>query len=375
MIGRGLIVITVAVYLVGVACALLPNAATDGAASAGGATAFAQSAPAAKVNGHLAGLPYRSIGMQIQRVDWIEEYKQSIDEIADVGADTVLLVVDTRQENGSSSRIYLDLRMTPTVDHLKDLVGRAKQRGLRVILMPVVLLDNPRGNEWRGTIKPESWDEWWDSYRSMITHYAWVCQSNGVDVLVVGSELVSTEDKDDEWAKTIAAIRKVFKGHLTYSSNWDHYTSVSFWGQLDLIGMNSYWKLGPDHNVSVDQIVQNWKAIQHGHAGKYKGLLEFVKKKGKPLMFLEVGWCSLANMAHEPWDYTKTSEPLDLELQRKLYEGFFKVWHGNPLLGGFSVWEWTPGEGGPDHRGYTPENKPAEQVLREWLSKPRWKVK
>src|SRR4051812_38903872 len=35
------------------------------------------------------GLPYRCVGMQLQRVDWMDKYKQSIDEIASVGADTV----------------------------------------------------------------------------------------------------------------------------------------------------------------------------------------------------------------------------------------------------------------------------------------------
>ena len=66
---------------------------------------------------------------------------------------------------------------------------------------------------------------------------------------------------------------------------------------------------------------------------------------------------------------------MDLELQRKLYEAFFKSWYGNPYLGGFMIWEWTPGDGGPNDKGYTPENKPAEAVLREWLARPRWQVK
>ena len=56
--------------------------------------------------------------MQIQRVDWIDKYKKSIDEIAAIGADTVKFVVDARQENGKSSRIYLDMRMTPTPEQL-----------------------------------------------------------------------------------------------------------------------------------------------------------------------------------------------------------------------------------------------------------------
>jgi hypothetical protein len=165
-------------------------------------------------------------------------------------------------------------------------------------------------------------------------------------------------------------VRKIFKGRLTYSSNWDHYREVKFWDQLDLIGMNSYWKFGKERGFpshpNVEQIQQRWSQIQ-------EDLLPFVRKTGKPLLFLEIGWFSQENVAYEPWDYTQDL-PVDLEMQRRLYEGFFRSWWGKPDLGGFSIWEWTPGNGGPEDGGYTPENKPAEHVLREWLAKPRWKV-
>lgn len=320
------------------------------------------------------GLPYRCVGMQIQRVDWMDKYKQSIDEIAAVGADTVKFVVDSRQENGSSSRIYLDLRMTPTPEALADLIRYAKSKNLRVVLMPIVLLDKPRGGEWRGQIKPESWDLWWESYREMLTHFAWIAQGNGVDVLVIGSELVSTEPRADDWRATIRKVREVFKGKLTYSANWDHYSGIEFWDQLDLIGMNSYWTLGKDRNASVEEIKTSWVDIK-------KNVLGFVAKKDKPLMFLEVGWCSMSNAAKDPWDYT-TGDPVDEALQKRLYQGFFESWYGEPLLGGFSIWEWSPTPDANDEnaveaveRGYTPEGKPAEQVLREWLAKPAWGVK
>ena len=320
------------------------------------------------------GLPYRAIGIQVQRMDWMDKYKQSIDEIAAVGADTVKFVIDTRQENGSSSRIYLDMRMTPTPDMLADLIKHAKSRNLRVILMPIVLLDKPRGGEWRGQIKPESWNTWWESYREMLIHFSWIAQGNGVDVLVIGSELVSTEPKTEEWRETIRKVREVFKGKLTYSANWDHYSGIEFWDQLDLIGMNSYWTLGKDKNASVEEIKTSWTKIK-------KDVLGFVAKKDKPLMFLEVGWCSMSNAATDPWDYT-TGDPVDYDLQKRLYEGFFQSWYGEPLLGGFSIWEWSPTPDASDDkareelsRGYTPEGKPAEKVLREWLAKPAWGVK
>jgi hypothetical protein len=92
-------------------------------------------------------------------------------------------------------------------------------------------------------------------------------------------------------------------------------------------------------------------------------------------MFLEIGWFSQANTAREPWNYTDPAQPLDLELQKKLYQAFFESWWGKPYLGGFSIWEWPPNSGGADDKGYTPEGKPAADVLKQWLAKGRWEVK
>src|SRR5262249_17321527 len=158
---------------------------------------------------------------------------------------------------------------------------------------------------------PDDWegpDGWFESYRAMLTHFAWIAEQNKVDVMSVGSELVSTENKLSEWKKTIKKVREIYHGRLTYSANWDHYTSIRFWDQLDLIGMNSYYKLGDDRNVSVDEVVRRWKEIQGD-------LLSFQQQVGKPILFLEIGWCGLANAADEPWDYTRTELDRDDELQ------------------------------------------------------------
>jgi len=407
MIGRGVIVAAVAVYLAVVGCVMWPadhtprasvgtvtESATETAVGTGSGNA--ESLPAERDAGRdpagqsnslatpnadgprpigeraaapgRSGLPYCGVAMQIQRIDLINEYEKSIDEIAALGADTVSIVVDARQENGSSSRIFIDVRMTPTPEQLLELIRHAKAKKLRVVLMPIVLLDNPRGNEWRGTIRPDNWNEWWDSYRQMMHHYSWIAQAGGVDLLVVGSELVSTESRAEEWTRTIRQVRREFKGQLTYSANWDHYNRIPFWDQLDLMGMNSYYKLGNDHRVAVEEVTRRWKEIQGD-------LLSFQRRIAKPLILLEAGWCSMSNAAHEPWDYTRTDQPVDVELQRKLYEGFYRAWWGNPSLGGFMMWEWPPGDGGTKDRGYTPEDKPAERVMRDWLAKPRWQVR
>ena len=375
MWSKSLIFTAVGVYLLVVGCAVWPPESTRaGGSTSGGAgdDGTVDPSPPAYRSQKLTGLPYRGVAMQIQSMHSMDAYHKNVDEIAAIGADTLSIVVDCRQENGSSSRIFMDLRMTPGPAELAKLIKHAKDRNLRVVLMPIVLLDNPRGNEWRGAINPESWEGWFESYRAMMAHYAEVAEQNKVDVFVVGSELVSSETKLSEWTKTIRSIRKTYKGQITYSSNWDHYRAVPFWDQLDLIGMNSYWNLGKvgDRTLSRREITpatvkQRWTEIQ-------EDLFSFTRSIGKPLILLEVGWCSVSNAAHEPWDYTQATVGLDPDLQRILYEGFFQSWWGNANLGGFMIWEWTPCEGGPRDRGYSPEGKPAEKVMREWFKK-EWK--
>lgn len=363
--GRSLLVLAAALYLAAAGCGVWSDSKQPAKPSETESTA-----PGVAFKPNLEGLPYRGAALQLQfqYVKKLDEYKKAIDGIAADGFDTIELVVSARQENGTSTRIFLDMRQTPTPEQLAELIRHAQSKKLRVLLMPIVLLEAPRGSEWRGTLKPESWSDWFDSYREMEYHYATIAEANHIDLLVVGSELVSAEAHEAEWDKTIKGVRERFKGKLTYSSNWDHYTSVPFWNRLDVIGMNSYWKLGDNRDVAVEEIQARWKNIQ-------KDLIDFSNKQGKPILLLEVGWCSLANAAHEPWDYTRGDLAQDPDLQRKLYEGFFRSWYGNPNLAGFMIWEWALGDVPPGDKGYSPQGKAAEKVLTEWLAKGPWEVK
>lgn len=376
MFGRGLVFAALLLWAGITGSLLLRGSPSASASGTGTASPFVTPeataeniAASAAINKSWTGLPLRSIGMELQRVDWMEtEYVKSVDQIAALGFDTVLFVVDPRQENGTSNRIYMDVRMTPGPEALQKLIRHAKSRGLRVMLMPIVLLDSPKDeSEWRGNISPQSWPKWWESYREMANHYAWIAEGTGVDLLIIGSELISTENKTDEWRRVISGVREVYHGRITYSSNWDHYTAVKFWDALDVIGINAYWSLdrGKKDECTLDDIRVAWRDIQ-------ADLLPFAAKQHKPIVMVEAGWCSLANAADEPWDYTKKSLSRDTDLQKRLYQGFFETWYGHPQLGGFSMWEWTVED--PDGKGYSPHGKPAEKVLDEYLALPLWKI-
>jgi hypothetical protein len=122
------------------------------------------------------GMPFVSVTMEIQRLDWIDKYKKSIDEIASLGADTGSSWWTRARKNGASARINLDLRMTPTVEQLTiyppreiekapchpDAHRAARQTaGGRVARKITPSTDNG------------GWTEWFNSYRELLTHFAY----------------------------------------------------------------------------------------------------------------------------------------------------------------------------------------------------------
>lgn len=290
-------------------------------------------------------------------------YSPLFREAAGLGANSMLISPAAYMEHAKSQAIWIDARKVPAHDEFVALLKHARKLGLRVILMPTVLLSHPRGSEWRGVIEPPEWDDWWRQYRDFVKHFATIARDGEVDTLMIGSELVSTEKQTDEWQKTIVVARSIFSGKLGYSANWDHYEPVKFWDKLDYIGMTSYYTLAEKKNPTIDEIVRHWTPIR-------EKITRWQKTINKPLILTEVGWCSQEGAGTAPWNYYQNQKATaeGHEEQRRLYEAFLKVWDGTPGLAGVVWWEWTAGEGGASDYGYCPRNKPAERILRTWFS-------
>lgn len=293
----------------------------------------------------------------------LETYEPLLREVAELGANTVLLTTPAYMEHARSQSVYLDLRKVPPPADYQAIVRKARDLGLRPFIMPMVLLRNPRGSEWRGVIEPPDWDDWWQQYTEVVTYFADIAREAGAEGLLVGSELVSTEKYTRRWEEVIARARKHFHGgKLGYSANWDHYRPIEFWDKLDFVGMTSYNKLAEARNPTVEEIVARWEPIK-------RDVLAWQRSVGKPILMTEVGWCSQEGAAMAPWNYyqNQVATPAGHEEQRNLYEAFIRVWSDVPELMGTIWWEWDRSPGGADDFGYTPRGKPAEKVLREYF--------
>ena len=119
-----------------------------------GGAALITSAPRRPVSA-LAGVPYHGMSWQVHySATAVEQAKVLLREIADLGADTVMISNPGYQEHAGSDSFKIDPVVTPSREQWLEIFKIAHDNGLRVILMPIILLSDPRGNEWRGVISP-----------------------------------------------------------------------------------------------------------------------------------------------------------------------------------------------------------------------------
>src|ERR1700684_1448531 len=112
----------------------------------------------------------------------------------------------------------------------------------------------------------------------MIVAMAQRAQANGAASLSIGAELDQLTGPAylSYWTDIITSVRAVFSGKLTYSSEWDDNispwqgqhgltagtgdltTQVSFWSQLDYLGIDAYPPISNAANPTVAQLVTGW---------------------------------------------------------------------------------------------------------------------
>ncbi len=309
--------------------------------------------------------PILGFALNAHHISNLDLYLTSVDRIAETGANALILVTPMFQEHIDSTEIrYLPGRC-PTDAQLLAILERGHSRGLQTTLLPIVLIEAPRHKEWRGLIAPTDWDAWWASYQRFISRFVALAKAAEVDMLVVGSELNSTEDQIDRWQHVIARTRARYRGRLSYAANWDRYDHVKLWPLVDIMSVSAYFELSPnDEDAPLETLTARW-------ADERDKMLKFAARWKRPLLLTEVGYPSLPWAAAHPWNYVPgAATQADHEAQARCYRAFFETWSrtvsdpASPALG-FYCYYWDPyHNGGPADTGYGVAGKPALAIIR-----------
>ncbi|WP_245577807.1 glycoside hydrolase family 113 [Gelidibacter mesophilus] len=249
---------------------------------------------------------------------------------------------------------------------VKQYVEILHKNHVKVMLKPQIWVW--RG-EFTGFIKMDHEDDWKileNSYSDFILTYAKVAQEAKVEIFCIGTELENfIGERPTYWKLLIVEIREIYKGKLTYAANWNEYERTPFWDALDFIGIDAYFPVDSKQSPTLEDAKEGWQ--------KHKsGIKAYAVKHNKPILFTEFGYRSIDFAGRAPWTVDRVDKQVNLEAQSVLTQALFEeFWHEEWFAGGF-VWKWFhrhDAAGGKDDNRFTPQNKPAEKVIRTFYKK------
>jgi Divergent InlB B-repeat domain len=330
----------------------------------------------------------------------------SLPALAGTGANAAALAFEYGIDVQNSA-VYADANYTESQSVIAATIAEAKSRGLAVMVRPLIDFLDPTKigsygvGDWRSTYNPTNPAAFFASYKTMIVAIAQMAQANGAASLSIGAELDQLTGPAylSYWTDIITSVRAVFSGKLTYSSDWDDKispwqgqhgltagtgnlaTQVSFWSQLDYLGIDCYAPLSDAGNPTLAGLIAGWTSPPSdptslavtGNQSLISYFASVATQAGKPLLFTEIGYESASDAAKQP-SGTATNV-YDPALQASLYSAFFEAWQqsGNNSLNGVYFWNWDPNaaEVGPGNGpNFSPQRQPAQAVVTTNFSAP-----
>ena len=252
-----------------------------------------------------------------------------------------------------------------SVEGVRTNINQAHQAGLKVMIKPQVWMSK----SWVGDFDlatEEEWKIWETDYKKYMMHFVKLAAEENVEMICIGTEYRNAvKRRPDFWKTLIKEIRTQYKGQLTYCANWDDYEQVTFWKELDFVGMSGYFPISEAKNPTVDELQKSWKPIKDK-------LKKYSNKLGKPILFTEYGYRSIEQPAWRSWEKENQPVVTNHDGQAIAYEALFKTfWQENWFAGGFA-WKWYPSFRRMDptnNNDWTPQNKKAQEVMKAFYGK------
>ncbi|MFK7784875.1 MAG: glycoside hydrolase TIM-barrel-like domain-containing protein [Crocinitomicaceae bacterium] len=291
----------------------------------------------------------------------------NVSPVAALGANWAAVIPFAFMPSHTKPELSFDLKWQwkgERIDGIRNYIRELHAQNIAVMVKPQIWIGH---GTYTGEMKMDSnkdWEELEVNYTEYILAFAKVAQEEGAEMLCIGTELKHfAEQRSDYWADLIKEIREIYTGKLTYAANWDDYDRVPFWSNVDYIGIDAYFPVADQENVSGEKLEAGWKS----HKDKMD---TFSDGFDRPILFTEYGYRSVSNCAVRPWDYSEDGAVNEKAQQLALKTLYNVFWQDDNYVGGF-LWKWYPNHsnaGGAKDKMFTVQNKRAEKTVREIYS-------
>ena len=300
--------------------------------------------------------------------------QSAMGEIASTHSNSIELAPRLFTQSRSSNDVVADPAKTETVDNVAAAIANAHALGLSVMVKPMLSSLDGAGP---GQLTPTDPDAFFASYTQQIVAYARVAEQAGAESFSIGNEMsgFTGAQYHDEWTNLIDQVRAVYHGEITYSAATDEAHNVSFWDQVDVIGINAYPPLTSELDPSVSEMMAAWNNMPKDNywaaAMNYQSPVDFfhslATQYDKQVLFTEVGYRSLDGTNISPGGW-RGDGATDVQEQADAFNALFQVMssHGGSWFKGMEIWNWDA-DNLYSPTGYSPMGKPAEQLIADWF--------
>jgi hypothetical protein len=289
------------------------------------------------------------------------------ERVKPLGVEWLAIIVKCYQDTLTSTEIKcLHDQTTANDDELRHVIRYAHELGFKVMLKPHLdPLDLENSSSGRHHISfgndEVAWQAWFESYTRFITHYAELAQELNVEFFTVGTELMGTTHRADDWRAVIRSIREVYDGKLTYAAlSYFEPLQITWWDEMDVIGVDAYFTITLTRNPTLAQLRLGWLPTSW--------YLDWLANRWqKPIIFTEIGYMSVDGATILPGDWSSPA-PVNMNEQANAYQAVFETFGSRSWWRGVFWWslDTKPDQGGSDDRSFTFLGKPAEQIIRQY---------
>lgn len=246
---------------------------------------------------------------------------------------------------------------------IRACVKLAKKEGLNVMIKPHIWIGHGTYTGHYSCATEEEWTEFEKSYHDYIMAFIKIAEEEKVELFSIGTEWGKfVETRPQFWKGLIKDIRAVYSGELIYAANWDDYQKVSFWSDLDYIGIDSYFPLSLEANPKMSELLKSWKTIM-------PIIEQYSSSKKKKVVFTEFGFKSTTRATISPWEH-KDQGIYSEKVQDLAFKSFFQTIWTKPWFKGGFIWKWYHDHkhaGGRGDTDFTPQNKLAEETIIKYF--------
>ncbi|MFC4632723.1 hypothetical protein ACFO3O_02330 [Dokdonia ponticola] len=314
---------------------------------------------------YLKGFNFAHEGYQIYNGYTSQKATEAIVKQHDMGSNA-MTIIPYSYIRMDSSPTYLSIGNRAGSENDQGIVHsayEAKKLGMQSLLKPQIFF----GNSWPGALEYKTeadWNAFFDYYYRWIRHYAFLAEIHQIDALCMGVEFVkATLTHPEQWKQMFQNTRGLYQGNITYAANWgEEFENVSFWSELDFIGLNSYYPLSKNDTPTDMELKASFEVVKT----KIKKVYETYKK---PIVFTEIGFRS----TEAPWKnpHADADTPFNDKHQQRCYEVIFEGIQNEPWCAGILWWKFPSylEYRGTKNTAFTPNNKATEITVRKWFGK------